>query len=306
MYYFIVNPKSRSKRGTELWGVISDILKQRSISYKFFVTRYRGHATELARALTQKDPTCTLVAVGGDGTVHEVLSGITNIDTITFGCIPSGSGNDFVRGMHLSKDPVKALEAILDPEYFVSMDLGVVTGQNNDVQRFGVSSGIGYDAGICHEALASPIKNTLNRFHLGKLTYAVIAAKQILLYEPCPMEIQMNGDRHYSYDRTYLVAAFNQNVEGGGLMLAPNAVPDDGALDVIIVEGMSRLKILLLLPLAFGGLHTHLKGVHIMRCKSVSIRASRKLPIHLDGESGGIHKHLNISLEEKKLRVITG
>lgn len=304
MYYFIVNPKARSKKGKELWAVIDGILKEKSIPHKVFFTRYAGHGTKLAHSITERDPKCTLVAVGGDGTVHEVLTGITNHETITFGCIPSGSGNDFARGMGLSTDPVKALENILHPSAHINMDIGCALCRN-DKQRFGVSCGFGFDAGICHEALASPIKNFLNKLHLGKLTYAILAAKQILLYDPCPISITMNGNRHYTFEKAYFVAAFNQKVEGGGLMLAPKAHPDDGFLDVLVVEGMSRFKILLLLPLAYGGLHTHLKGVHLMRCKTISIKSRRKLPIHLDGESGGIDNSIQVSMEKTPLKVFS-
>lgn len=305
MYYFIVNPKSKSKRGKELWSVIAHILRDEAVSYKVFFTKYRGHGTKLARSITQKDPACTLVAVGGDGTIHEVLSGITNYETITFGYIPSGSGNDFARGMRIKSDTALALRAILHPSAYMNMDLGHVS-RGKEIQRFGVSCGIGFDASICHEALASPLKTLLNKIHLGKLTYALLAAKQILLYEPCQFTLEFNGQRTYTFGKTYFVAAFNQNVEGGGLKLVPHASPDDRSLDVIVVEGMSRAKIFFLLPLAFAGLHTHLKGVHFIRCKKVSIRCSRKVPIHLDGESGGIHKDLCISMEPKGLRVITG
>lgn len=305
MYYFIVNPKSKSKHGKELGTVVAEQLRKRNVPHKIFYTKYRGHGTKLAHDITQKDPDCTLVAVGGDGTIHEVLTGITNYDTITFGYIPSGSGNDFARGMKIDKNTLSALECILNPCAYMNMDLGVVA-RKKGTQRFGVSCGIGFDASVTHEAMASPLKSILNRIHLGKLTYALLAIKQLFFYDPCEATMTLDDNQTFHYSKMYFAAVFNQNVEGGGLKLAPKARPGDQILDVIVVSDIPRIKILLVLPLAFWGLHEHIKGVHLVKCRRVKISCSRKLPVHLDGESGGIHNSLFASLEPKKLRVIVG
>lgn len=305
MYYFIINPKSRSKQGKELGTLVAEELRRRSVPHKIFYTKYRSHGTKLARAITEKDPHCTLVAVGGDGTIHEVLTGITNYETITFGYIPSGSGNDFARGMKISKNPAYALECILHPSAFMNMDLGVVTRKGKK-QRFGVSCGIGFDASICHEAQVSPLKKVLNRLHLGKLTYALLAVKQLFLYDPCQGKVVLDGGSPLHYKKMYFAAVFNQNVEGGGIKLAPDARPGDQLLDIIVVSDIPRMKILVVFPLAFFGLHTKIKGVHLMKCRRAEISCSRKYTVHQDGEPCGIHNSLNVSLESKTLRVIIG
>lgn len=305
MYYFIINPKSRSKHGKKLGTLIVQQLMERHIPHEVYYTEYRGHGTKLAHTITAKDPHGTLVAVGGDGTIHEVLTGINNCKTITFGYIPSGSGNDFARGMNIPKNPLDALECILHPKTFMNMDLGLVR-QERETQRFGVSCGIGFDASICHEALASRLKSVLNRLHLGKLTYALLAVKQILFYEPCAATVVLDQNRTFHYSKMYFVSVCNQKAEGGGLKLTPKAKPDDQILDVIVVSGIARIKILLVLPLAFWGLHEKVKGVHLLRCRCAEITCPKNVPIHLDGESGGIHNSLCASLENEKLRVIIG
>lgn len=303
MYYFIVNPKSRSKQGETLSSVLVSLLQKRDVPHKIFYTEYRGHATKLAHEITEKDPYCTLVAVGGDGTIHEVLTGITHYETITFGYIPSGSGNDFARGMKIPKNPEAALEAILNPSSFMDMDLGIVT-RECDKQRFGVSCGIGFDASVCHEVQVSPLKKILNFLHLGKLTYALLAVKLLFLYPPCEAKVVLDNNRIFQYKKTFFAAVFNQNVEGGGVKLAPDAQPNDQTLDIIVVSDIPRIKILLVLPLAFFGLHTKVKGVHLMKCKSADILFDKKSAIHMDGEPCGIHKSLKVSLDTKTLRVI--
>lgn len=303
MYYFIVNPKSRSRQGESLGTIIAEQLRKRDVPHEIFYTEYRGHGMKLARQITQKNPKCTLVAVGGDGTIHEVLTGITNYETITFGYIPSGSGNDFARGMKIAKNPISALESILNPSTFLNMDLGVTTDKEES-QRFGVSCGIGFDASVTHEAQISPLKKILNRLRLGKLTYALLAVKQLFFYDPCEATVVLDGDRTYHYKKMFFCAVMNQNVEGGGVKLAPNARPDDQTFDVIVASDIPHIKILLVLPLAFFGLHTKVKGVHLMKCKDIKITCNRKNAIHMDGEPCGIHSSLHVSLEPKTLRVI--
>ena len=96
----------------------------------------------------------------------------------------------------------------------------------------------------------------------------------------------------------------NQKYEGGGFKFCPDASPQDGMLDVITAEGMSKLKLLLMLPTAFFGKHIHVKGIHIFRCKSIDINASAPVSVHKDGESGGISDKISIFLENNSLKVI--
>ena len=91
MYYFILNPSSQSSGSRSIWIRLVETLRKRQIEYRVFATKYPGHGTEIAHAITTKDPYATVIAIGGDGSIHEILCGLTNISTITFGVIPSGS-----------------------------------------------------------------------------------------------------------------------------------------------------------------------------------------------------------------------
>ena len=304
MYYFILNPSSQSFGSRSVWSRLSEKLKAQGIEYKVYATRYPGHGKEIARTITTMDPRAVVIAIGGDGTIHDILCGLTNLSTITFGVIPSGSGNDFARGMRISSDPDRAIRAVLEPTRYTKMDLGVLKDRQGE--RFGVSSGIGFDAAICHEALNSPIKDFLNSINLGNLTYAAICLKQIVLFEPCSMTIEADGNRHFEVPRAYFAAVMNQKYEGGGVKMIPDAKPNDGLLDLIVVGDVTKSKICCFLPMAFFGKHTRLKGLHFIKCTDVKITADRTCAVHLDGESGGMHKTLHIGLEKEKLRVITG
>lgn len=107
MYYFIVNPNSRSGRGRSIWNEIHQQLMLRGVDFQYCLTRYSGHAAEIASdacALGTESEPVYIIAVGGDGTIHEVLTGITDFDRVVFGYIPTGSGNDFCRSMRLPFD----------------------------------------------------------------------------------------------------------------------------------------------------------------------------------------------------------
>lgn len=283
MYYFIVNPGSRSGRGKAVWQIVEGILEREKVEYRVFFTAYRYHATKLAREITSQKEKLTLVTVGGDGTVNEVVDGIQDFSRVTFGYIPTGSSNDFARSLRLPSAPEAALYNILHPSYFQRIDLGLIT-YGSWTRRFVGSCGCGFDAAVCQEALGSPIKNALNRFGLGKLTYVGIALKQILLFRPVPVSITLDHHKKLRFLRTYFLSALNCPYEGGGLKMCPTARPDDGFLNVCVVEGLSKLTIALMFPTAYQGWHNIFKGIHQYQVKTLEIRPEKPLPFHTDGE----------------------
>lgn len=304
MYYFIVNPNSRTGHGKAIWMHLEKALKVRRIPYEAHLTEYVGHAKKLARQLSQTTVPRTIIALGGDGTMNEVLDGLTISDAITFGFIPTGSGNDFAKGMGLPTDPDMALECILKKERIFHMDVGEVTADFK-THCFGVSTGIGYDAAICHEALASPLKAFFNRHRLGKLTYIFIGLKQLLLWHPTPITVYLDSGRKYSYEKAYFVTAMNLPYEGGGVKFCPGARTGDHTLDLCIAANLPKWKVLCLFPFAMLGLHTRFRGVHILRCRQALIQSAVPLPVHRDGESNGFRTELRINLRKNTLKVIT-
>ena len=304
MYYFIVNPGSRSGRGKEVWEKIEIELEREDIEYRVYFTSHRFHARELASEITQREGPLTIVAVGGDGTVNEILDGIRDLSKVTFGYIPTGSSNDFSRALGISVSLDAAIENVLHPSYFRKIDIGTFrTG--GETHRFGVSCGCGFDAAVCHASVSSAIKDLLNKLHLGKLTYAGTAFKLLLGWKPVRMAIVTDRGEKYSFKRTFFIAAMNGAYEGGGLKMAPGAVPDDGMLDIIIVEGMPKAVIALVLPTAFLGLHAILPGVHIIRARSYKLKTAARQPVHSDGEAYFNEKIMSVSLDKDRLNVIS-
>lgn len=303
-YFFLVNPAARSGRGQQVWASLSRTLADLHVSYEVFFTRYGGHGTRLVRHLARQLPGNCLVVVGGDGTLNEVLNGLSGIQKVTLGYIPLGSGNDFARGLHLPTDPQEALHRILSPSQILSLDLGHMTSQGR-TSCFGISAGLGYDAEICYQVSHSPAKKLLNRLHLGNLIYALVAVRLLLTYAPCDMKITVDG-RSRLFRKVHFVTGMNLPYEGGGFRFCPDARPDDGKLSCMVVHQMSPLKILFLFPTAYFGRHTAFRGITLLEGKTIRIESASLCKLHRDGEFGGVSDRVVFQAGSGDLSLITG
>ena len=218
MYSFIVNPNASGGRGERIWRRLEKQLKHLGVPYEAFVTEKTGDARRLACDLTehQREPRI-LIAVGGDGTVSEVLDGISFCGPVTLGYIPTGSGNDLARSLRLPKSPSRCLKKILNPKYHKLLDYGVLSyGDHLTHRRFMVSTGIGMDAMVCQDILHSKTKRGLSKVGLGKLSYMLVGAKRILFTRPVKGYLVLDGAQKVEFNHIYFVAVHNHPYEGGG------------------------------------------------------------------------------------------
>ena len=307
MYHFIINPKSRSERGIKIWHLVKEELdKKEEVSYTFHITRYPNHATELAKEICNTySGIKNIIVLGGDGTVNEVINGITDFNDVLLGYIPSGSSNDLARSLKLPKDPIKNLENILSPSRFQYVDMGLINSSDSNYSRlFAVSSGIGFDAAICEETFHSRLKLFLNRYGLGKLTYILICLKQLTSCRFMNGTVTIDGGRPQIFKKILLITSMIHKYEGGGMQIAPAADPYDGQLSVCIVFGASRLRVLTVLPFLLFGKHIHFKGVVTFNCSSLTIWIDKQSWVHIDGECPGTFTQLTASCITNQLRVI--
>ena len=303
MYNFIVNPNARSGLGHKVWNELEAILKKEKVEYQVFFTKYRKHATEITRSLTSGEGETTIVALGGDGTVNEVVNGIVNIPKTTFGYIPIGSSNDFARGHAIPKDPIEALRVILAGKHHEMMNIGQL--EYKDVtRRFAVSTGMGFDAGVCHEVIVTPFKKILNKLGLGKLTYVAVAVHHLFVSKPCTVKITFDGKKTVTYPKTLFIATMNSKYEGGGSKFCPKADPCDDKLDICLLSDYPKILTLFLFPTAFLGLHVFFKCVHTFTFKTAEIEAEIPLALHTDGEPLFIQRKTKVSCVPEKLKLI--
>lgn len=311
MYYFIINPKSRTGRGKQIWDYVKKKIDSLQIQYYFFYTKHAGHATELATFICNKfHKQKNIVVLGGDGTLNEVINGVTCFDDVCLSYIPSGSSNDFARSLHIPNDVDKALTIALTPEKQVTVDIGEVQLLNLDgslksQRRFAVSCGLGYDASICYEALNSKLKRLLNKFHLGKLTYGLIAAKQVFCYRFVSGDLIVDGALRGHYDQILFIVGMVHPYEGGGAKLAPQADYKDQKLSVCFVHNLKRWQVFCLLPTAFIAQHTRFAGVEVFDCENFELIQDVEKVTHTDGEYGGTTTRIKMCCNQHHLLVNT-
>ena len=313
MYYFIVNPASRSNHGIMVWNEIEQYLMSENVEFKVYFSKNAGHVYRLVYDICSEhvdDETRTnLIILGGDGTFNEALQGVISFEKVNIGYIPTGSSNDFARALSYPVSPVECLKRILACEEPGKLDLGRLRYKEISEERtslasepvshtrfFVVSCGIGFDAAVCEEALDSNIKNVLNKIRLGKLAYGLIAIKQIFRSKLCDASLTIDDDERIEIKNARFVVGMNTCFEGGGYKFAPDAIPDDGHLDICTVGNISPLGVLRALPGAPKGKHIKLKAVHIYRVKEFEVETGSPLWVHTDGEVYTKSNHIKVSI----------
>lgn len=323
MYYIIVNPASKSGKGERIWSLLEPVLIKKKIEYKVFFSKEAGHVIRLVRELSasllENDPdfVLKLIALGGDGTLNEVLQGITDFGRVQLGYIPTGSSNDLARDLGLPSEPVAILENILSCQEPSLMDVGILTYSqpSGELSRlhsdtasmtryFSVSCGIGFDAAVCEEALASRFKNVLNKIGMGKLTYLSIALKQLIKAKKVTCKLTLDDNRSIELSKFLFVACMIHQYEGGGFKFCPGASACDGVIDICTVGNIPKWLILMALPTAFFGKHYIFRGIEHYTAKKIQLETSSPLWVHTDGEVTRKSSSITITCEKQKLQFL--
>lgn len=306
MIYFIVNEHSRSGKGADVWKQLEELLKKEEVPYQARRTEYAGHAVKLAEEISSlEEKEIKLVAVGGDGTINEVVNGIVDFEKIQFGAIPTGSGNDFARGLGILETPKEILLRILESKGTKRIDIGSVSWEGCEKPRlFLISSGVGMDALVCKKALTSKLKKILNRLHLGKLTYLLITIQTILSMQTADTRVVIDQNRKTLYKNQIFSAAMNFRAEGGGIPMAPDADAQDGLLSVCTIHGIPKLLTFFVLPFLVAAKHERFRGVKIENCTTCDLYMNKPLVLHTDGEYCGDVTEVHFKCLPGKLKIL--
>lgn len=306
MYYFIVNGQSRSGSGGSVWEKVSTLLKAGRVEYRVRNTLYKGHAAEIARNICKSaEPDKRIVVIGGDGTVNEVINGITDFEHVSLSVIPTGSGNDFARGLGLPKNPEEGLRNILRCKTVRAMDLGQVSCPETGTERlFAISAGVGMDALVCKKVNTSKIKRLLNTLHLGNLSYLVLTVQSLFTMDTEKVRVCVNnGEEYRSFDKLIFLSAMNFRAEGGGVPMAPKASAFDGELSVCTASEIPKWKAFLLLPFLVAAKHENLRGFDLMGGRRIELKSAKPMVLHTDGEYIGDYKDIVFECLPKRLRI---
>jgi diacylglycerol kinase (ATP) len=289
--FVIVNPAAGGGRSAGLWPGLRDDLHRAGATIEYEVTSGAGVATRLAREASAGGWPL-VIAVGGDGTVNEVVNGLLTTPTpAALGVLMTGRGCDTARNFRLPRDPRTAIEH-LARAVETRVDVGVVDGHDGSRRYFLSAAGIGFDAEVAARTRASGGGATV--YFRG-----VLAA----LWQHRPRSVTLADDSGvWTGDVTAVVAA-NGASYGGGMRIAPGADPRDGRLDVVILGALSRPELVMLLPTTYGGWHVRYPKISMRSTKQLRVDAAAVLPVHVDGEAGGTTP-VRISVAPGALRVI--
>lgn len=305
MYYFIVNEHGGSGKAAKCWNIIKNALNKKNIDYKYYVPEAVSHATELAKRISEfEDDDIRLVVVGGDGTVNEVLNGISDFERVKFGFIPTGSGNDFGRGLRLPRhNPLKALNIILDSTGDKSIDLGMV--ENNGKRKyFAISSGFGLNALVGTSVNTSKIKIVMNKLHLSKMSYGLLTLKYLFTMKTQNVDLSFDGEPLIAFSDLIFIAVMNFKAEGGGVPMAPSASENDGLLSICVASGIPRWRTFFVFPFLVAGKHGNKKGFTLKNCKTLDVYSKTPSVCHTDGELFGNEVKLHYECLPSKLKVL--
>jgi len=268
----IVNPAARHGETERLIPVVEQLLA--NMAHDTVLTTRAGHAAELAASAGGYD---LVVACGGDGTVHEVLNGLMTLPAESrpaLGLLPTGSGNDTRRTLGVSKDLSQAALELVTGERR-RLDVGMC----NDVY-FNNSFAAGLDAKVTAKAVE--YKVTKGRSGLWLYLSALL---HVLVNDLTSFPLTVSFDRQPAETVDTLILAANiGRTYGGGFQITPDALPDDGKLDVCMIDPMGLPEALARLPFVVAGRHTGMRPVHMSRHSSVVIECDSPVPAQIDGE----------------------
>lgn len=269
-FYIILNETAGNGRAKGLWPEIKAILDQRQLSYQLTRTQYPGHASELARqfakqASGQQLTNSVVLAIGGDGTLHETLNGLisAHLNTpIPIACLPVGLNNNFAKGLNMATNWRAALDQIINCTTKNTVTIGTYTDTSKQTTgAFTNNVGIGFDAAVVNSANSTKTKSILSRLHLNKLR--ILAAIIGVCYNQTAFPMTVHVGRHRDmYPKAYLVTIANHPYFGNGLKVVPSASISEPALDLIVIEKKHLPQLIYIGFMILLGKHLKLKAVH--------------------------------------------
>jgi diacylglycerol kinase (ATP) len=291
----IVNPTAGGGRAARLLPWLRERLEVRP-DITVEVTRSAGHAEELAR-LAGRSGADRVVAVGGDGTIQEIVNGLCSPNhdaSVALGIVPVGTGNDLARSLGLPTDPAEAWRTAMGRTL---RRVDVARARNGDGREryFASAGGIGFDAHVAR------VMADARGWGAGRPGYLLTALRELWRFENRAVGVSLDGGAPIT-GRVLFVAFANGSFYGGGMRIAPDARPDDGLLDVCVVGDISRAAALRQIPNLYRGTHVRHPMVAMHRAAVIDISGDAGTCTHLDGEPfGGLP--LRVTLESGRLEV---
>jgi diacylglycerol kinase (ATP) len=278
---FLVNPASENGATGRRWPEIANRAAAVGLSGDALLSERPGHLTELAQRAAD-DGAELLVAVGGDGTVHEIVNGIAGRAGVDLAIVPRGTGRDFVRTYGIPRGLDAALRAAKDGRVR-EIDLG-----RAHFRSWEGEAAEAYFANIASAGMSGAIAKRANETSKalgGRASYFWATFAVFARWRTSEITVRVGGETRRA--RMHDVVVANGRYFGGGMMICPEAEPDDGVLDVLLIGNLSKRDLLLTLPKTYRGKHLPHPKAELLRGSTVEIDAPAPLPVELDGEQPG-------------------
>ncbi len=277
---FLVNPASDNGRTGRRWPELAHRAARQGLEGETLFSEHPGHLIALAADAVDRGASL-VVAVGGDGTLNEVVNGIAGRD-VDLATIPLGTGMDFGRTYDLPRRFEDAVRVALEGATRV-VDAGRVsyrTWSGEEAERWFANVGtVGMSGAVAQRA------NGMSKALGGRVTFFYALTRVFLSWENTEVRVSLDGAERTGRMHDVIVA--NGVWHGGGMKLAPDAEPDDGLFDVVLIGDVSKADFLTTAPKIYNGGHKNHPKVEILRSARVAVDADEHLPIEVEGEQVG-------------------
>jgi YegS/Rv2252/BmrU family lipid kinase len=277
----ILNPHAASGRAGQMWKKIEPQLWERLGELVIAVTQ---HPEEVAQHLDKAYASglTRVISIGGDGTNNSLVNALARLNQqhpdgppMVYGQLPIGTGRDWARSRGIPLDIPQATEWIASASPRPT-DVGLVQFHEQGRQQ--------YFLNIASTGMGGDVDTRLQRIRQRRpWTYLKATVESILTYRPERTRIRLDGELWYD-ERALAAIIANGSTFAHGMKIAPNAITSDGLFDVIVIEAMSRLRVLAALRRVYDGSHLQHPGVHFKRARQVQIDGSGLMGMDIDGE----------------------
>jgi len=300
----IFNPNAGNAKGSKDRDRIYDVLNRNGISFTALTTSAKGEATEFARAMLAEGYR-KIISIGGDGTLNEIINGVFTQDQchpseVTLGLIPVGTGNDWGRMFGIPLVYEGAAGVIREGKTLLH-DVGVIDyfrGSEKHRTYFINIAGLGFEAVVVMRTNRHKEKGRSN-----KAIYLYNLLRSLISYRNTPVEITIDGIT--SSAKVFSINIGNGRYCGGGMRQTPDALPDDGLLDITVIKEMGKLEIIRSLSILYDGTIMSHPKVDGYRSSGLQVTSESLLYIEADGESLG-HTPAEFSIIPSAINIIYG
>lgn len=300
----IANKFAGTRSTKNFWKKMDDKFAKVGVTVEYFFTERVGHARELAVEVLKKGYT-RLAVMGGDGTFSEVIDGLMksnlNLSNLLVGLIPFGTGNDWGRYWKLDRNIDKSIN-VLANGVSTAVDVGKINysvGEKPVTRYFINAYGLGFDAKVLD--LTNSLQHT---FKGASWTYTLALFLTLFKHRSQVMEYEFDGEKTFK-GLSYTASIGNGCYTGGGIKQTPEAVPNDGLLDVMVVKNLNLVKILKAVKLLFTGRLLEHDSVHLFKAKNIVARSEKPIISEVDGILQEFTNEIRVELLPKQINFIT-